>query len=294
MKKYLKRIKQSAGYSAVESGYHYKNGASLKSLTSRRNKLTAPFTLFVFILLLYGCRFSPDRKLTAAQTNGLHGKVQSVSEKTYKISEIDSLGQIIKGDALWAFVNASDDCPSSLRIYDIKGNITFEYCPADTTGMHTKCKSIFTNDKKGNITKEKLYLIIYVTDEVEKGIIRTFEGAETQHVIKYEYQQKGDYLTVKKSDKFSYIELIINKEGYVEEKCVFSNSDGGIDYKLNYKYDKDGNVVERKYWQRGDNSYAGTITFKAAKFDSQNNWVERIGYEDGNAVIITERKIKYY
>jgi hypothetical protein len=37
MKKFLKRIKQSADYSAVESGYHYKNGANLKSQTSKGN-----------------------------------------------------------------------------------------------------------------------------------------------------------------------------------------------------------------------------------------------------------------
>jgi hypothetical protein len=37
MKKYFKSFKQSAAYceSAMESGDHFKNGANLKSLTSR-------------------------------------------------------------------------------------------------------------------------------------------------------------------------------------------------------------------------------------------------------------------
>jgi hypothetical protein len=39
MKKYLKRIKQRAEYSAMETGGHFKNGASLKSHTSRRNRI---------------------------------------------------------------------------------------------------------------------------------------------------------------------------------------------------------------------------------------------------------------
>jgi hypothetical protein len=36
MYKYLKSIKQSADYSAMETGDHFKNGASPKSLMSRR------------------------------------------------------------------------------------------------------------------------------------------------------------------------------------------------------------------------------------------------------------------
>jgi hypothetical protein len=35
MEKSLKRIKQRAAYSAMETGDHFKNGASLKSHTSR-------------------------------------------------------------------------------------------------------------------------------------------------------------------------------------------------------------------------------------------------------------------
>jgi hypothetical protein len=39
MKKYLKSIKRSADYSAMESGDHYKNGANPKSRTSRAKSL---------------------------------------------------------------------------------------------------------------------------------------------------------------------------------------------------------------------------------------------------------------
>jgi hypothetical protein len=40
MEEYLNRFKQSAGYSegAMEFGYHFKNGAKPKSLTSRGNQ----------------------------------------------------------------------------------------------------------------------------------------------------------------------------------------------------------------------------------------------------------------
>ncbi|MDR1180717.1 MAG: hypothetical protein LBL13_01900 [Bacteroidales bacterium] len=57
MKKYLKSFKQNAAYSgsAIESGDHFKNGASPKSLTSRGNLLFGVKTVFILMTAAFIC-----------------------------------------------------------------------------------------------------------------------------------------------------------------------------------------------------------------------------------------------
>jgi hypothetical protein len=85
MYKYLKSIKQSADYSAMETGDHFKNGASLKSLTSRGNIFNRSsmgrrlFIVLVAVMAIGGYCKAQDLKPKECE-NGKYGYVDKTGK----------------------------------------------------------------------------------------------------------------------------------------------------------------------------------------------------------------------
>lgn len=133
--------------------------------------------------------------------------------------------------------------------YDKKGNMIERNLNFyDTYGeLSSSPKDIFKYDEKGNMIERNVY-------DADKKITN-------RHIWKY--NKKG-----KKTEMNSY------KDGVLIDTRKYDNYENEI-----YSYDTD---------------YGGAITYKY-KYDNQGNWIERIEYsENNNPYEITEREIEYY
>ena len=76
-------------------------------------------------------------------------------------------------------------------------------------------------------------------------------------------------------------------------------TEGLLETKSSYKFNDDGNLIEELYENFENYIRYGDVKrkiqkFKYEKFDSENNWLKQIVFEDGKALEISERTIKYY
>lgn len=183
-------------------------------------------------------------------------------------------------------------------------------------------------NQQGNIVKESemnyigflQYKTTYEYDKKEKKIKGTIYryGNEIHSTIFYQYDEKGNVSTENRvypnGDFAGKTTYQYDEKGNVIEKIDYE--DNHINYKETYQYDKRGNIVIKKFYSAdGDlqenstyqynknndiikekNEY-GTFTSRRKytyKYDKTGNWVERIHYLHGEAIILTERTIEYY
>ena len=93
---------------------------------------------------------------------------------------------------------------------------------------------------------------------------------------------------IQKGNKQGESYILFNNKGNMIEQ----NSDAGVSRKFIFKYDDKGNKIEWKMYKKDRLQVNETIKFK--KFDSVDNWIESIVFEDDKPRLITEREIEYY
>ena len=109
----------------------------------------------------------------------------------------------------------------------------------------------------------------------------------------FKYDKKGNIIeeNIYTADGKLYekTQNVFNKEGYKIEKITSDKSDQRNDY---LKYDDFGNIIEEYSNKKG--ILVNKYIYKY-KFDSQNNWIERVSYVNGELPVdFTERNIDYY
>ena len=197
------------------------------------------------VLCLVSCNQS-EKKNDLTEEN-LKGKVKSITENTYEA--VEKFGQIEKGDVL---VDSSavytDD--GRFKIYNEKGNkIEENYYNSNGSLIY---KNTYKYDEKGNIIEENYYN----------------SNGRLYSKTTYKYDEKGNMI----------------------EDNFYDSDDGSLIYKNTYKYDEKGNIIEENHYDsngRLDSKYT-------YEYDKNNNWTQRIEYKNTIPHRITERIIEYY
>ena len=197
------------------------------------------------VLCLVSCNQS-EKKNDLTEEN-LKGKVKSITENTYEA--VDKFGQIEKGDVL---VDSSavytDD--GRFKIYNEKGNkIEENYYNSNGSLIY---KNTYKYDEKGNKIEENYYN----------------SNGRLYSKTTYKYDEKGNMI----------------------EDNFYDSDDGSLIYKTTYKYDEKGNIIEENHYDsngRLDSKYT-------YEYDKNNNWTQRIEYKNTIPHRITERIIEYY
>ena len=128
------------------------------------------------------------------------------------------------------------------------------------------------------------------------------EKGDLSYKYTYAYDDKGNLIEWKR--KGSLVWSLVYKEtstyndkgNRIESKSY--KADGTFLYKSTYAYDDKGNLIERKNY-KADGSLDTKYVFEY-KYDSEGNWIEKIKFqvksEGGKkeATRITERKITYH
>jgi hypothetical protein len=97
------------------------------------------------------------------------------------------------------------------------------------------------------------------------------------------YRQNGDLFG---KDVYTY-----DKKRNKITEIHYSDGDY-IEYNHTYKYDKFNNITEKQY--KTMNGLTDNIMTYKYEFDSHNNWVKKLYYENGDIFSITKRTIEYY
>ena len=197
------------------------------------------------VLCLVSCNQS-EKKNDLTEEN-LKGKVKSITENTYEA--VEKFGQIEKGDVL---VDSSavytDD--GHFKIYNEKGNkIEENYYNSNGSLIY---KNTYKYDEKGNKIEENYYN----------------SNGRLYSKTTYKYDEKGNMI----------------------EDNFYDSDDGSLIYKNTYKYDEKGNNIEKNNYDsngRLDSKYT-------YEYDKNNNWTQRIEYKNTIPHRITERIIEYY
>jgi hypothetical protein len=108
----------------------------------------------------------------------------------------------------------------------------------------------------------------------------------------FKYDKKGNIIeeNIYTSDGklYSKNQNIFNNEGYKIEKITSNDSGQKNDY---FKYDDFGNIIEE--YSNKPGILVNKYIYKY-KYDSKNNWVERVSYINGELPVdFTERNIEY-
>ena len=159
----------------------------------------------------------------------------------------------------------------------------------------------YKNNSNGNKIKITTYDKFNIMTSIEEN---TFD--ESFNIIKKTiYNEDREIIELIKVEilesKKKKIERHYDKDGELSKVLTFKNSN--IKSKELYKYDK----IIKKFIYEDDNYgniYKNSIfknngdTIKIYsyeyKYDKKNNWIERVFFEDGKPIGITERKISYY
>jgi len=93
---------------------------------------------------------------------------------------------------------------------------------------------------------------------------------------------------IQKENKQGESYTLFNNKGNMIEQNSYNRNNR----KFIFKYDDKGNKIEWKMYKKDRLQVNETIKFK--KFDSVDNWIESIVFEDDKPRLITEREIEYY
>jgi len=256
------------------------------------------------------------------QEMNLKGKVKSLTEIHYRIVKKSGQSQkTYKGKQTLLFNENGrlsqkidfDDDPRISQVYDRnlylynreERLVEIRGYGADST-LRMNC--LFKYDNNGNVIEEDIsgpdkrldarYTFLY--DKSGKKIEMNRFNMKTggNHDLKewYAYDLLGN-LTEKNTEhatgnfgsryKYTYdsMDRIVEKNGF-----DFYSDGHNYEYKINYRYDSQGNLISETEKSKGISGTTKTLI----SLDRQNNWIERTTTDTDKTVFITERKIEYF
>jgi hypothetical protein len=286
-------------------------------------KLTTLLLLIIIsssILITFGCSNNKEEEETDLKKENLNGPVSSVSFRQYSV--VDKFGELIKGKSKimkngwesiitdykrdgkivfiknsifgmmvneWFFYDKnnhliridymnSDSVKSRSRNYIYnKENVLIEINDFYVESLKTVLVKKLSYNKLGQRVKEINFSNGNITDKT------TFEFDEYGNEIKLQY---FDSLGAKSGYTINDYSI----DGCLQSFIVISKENDTLGvYK--YTYDDFNNlskvIIELPSLKKGTE-----ISFKY-QYDKENNWVEKIMYQDGKAISINERVITY-
>lgn len=264
-------------------------------------------------------------------TIGLKGKVKSVKQTSYKAE--DSSGVIRMGIKKNASLGVTVNSNFNI-LFDDKGRIIKEKYyktsgELEITSNHsynnTYMEETDESDLNGKIQIHRSYKYNSKGEKIESSSFLIYDdGGNFNNKMIFTYNDKGNligwdvYTTKNKinlqrksiykyDDKGNQIEnnmytskgIPAGKETYkydeignITEQIYYNNDCKTIEKKLVFKYDKEGNVILKEQYQPTD-KISKKWVYKY-KYDKNNNWIERVDFENENAMFILERELEYF
>lgn len=258
--------------------------------------------LFLFLILLSVWSCKPN----SLDTNGLKGKVKSVTTNTYEVDEYD---EYETGDLLYSVVLEFDEDgylkkeTNYDQNEDMTGYREYTYTDGICTAWYHYSKDselessrviIFENgepvrvenDEKSSHPKDKfefdgnkiVYEVLYNEDE-DKKFSRRYTYNDDDLLVKY-VEKEGDH-SYKNEYEWSDDGLLLSYK--------FKGTHSQLKY--TYEYDEDNHCV--KITRKSDGEKEIT-RYKYLEYDEEGNWTKRLISVDGEPSSIEAREIEYY
>lgn len=251
----------------------------------------------------------------------LNGKVKSLKKIGYYVIEENDV--VKKG-------NKYEGRFEEIYLFNKDGNVTETKqikSNGDLYNIH-----LFKYNEKGILIESEWYsefgketVSIYKYDKQGYKIewdINNIDGSLSQKYT-YKYDDKGNQIesnwyNTGDSSPITSVFTYDDKGNRIVDSYI--NSDGSVYDRTNYKFDDKGNVIERGEYELSfyfiykfqrefddkgnvtrterikvdDNDKLLRKSLETFKYDFNNNWIERIVYENENPELIEERIIEYY
>lgn len=189
----------------------------------------------------------------------------------------------------------------SLFSYDDNRNLIEEKFVGEENELFIRIERQF--DDNGNILR-------YIMHEGSDASSKKYKYYEEKNLVKeFDYDIHGNLQSIMgyKYDKKGFLieQTWYDENGIFQTKLIFANddtgkpitekfykSDGILKATTNYKYDE---FYNQKVVNRVDTDMKFSFNIKYYyKYDSQNNWIEKVSIRDEKLMFIYRRKIKYY
>ena len=276
-------------------------------------------------LILFSCSISNEIKNDLEKQN-LQGKVKSITQNTF--NAIDKFGEIVKGEKYFnKFIGETSNSYSLENSYTEFNKNGFLIKSLESSWVR------FFYDKNNRLIEDRYYhdgFITYNSNKYkydEKGLlleINSFSNQKLDSLIfkkKYIYDIEGNNieqnfynskgeLDGKSKIKYHNNEIVeiknYNEDGTCWNKDIYDENgnvivvdliddSGKIFLKKESEYNEKNLIVELKnIHNNGTKIIEYKTEYKYTKFDSNDNWIERIEYDNGKPIYIVERKIEYY
>lgn len=247
------------------------------------------------IFLLFSC--SEYNSNDYKQLN-LNGKVKIL--RSYKYNAIEKFGEVVKTDKVDVYNNDDDEIVHSnsltefnqegrlkaISSFSAEGELFRKIINEDTTSN--------SYDGKGN-----LQMVMKVNDldfptETDLllpggdliGKVKLKYDTDNQLIEEKTYNEEGELI---ESNEFKYKNgLVYQKTSYVKQRSMFN--DELKELIETYEYNEFKDVSKTK---KSGNSLTKEFFYKY-EYDSNNNWIKRIQFEEEKPVFIVEREIHYF
>ena len=277
---------------------------------------------YIFNILILPLLFltSCSKKHNELSEVGLKGNVQSIREISYSATETNDT--IIKGDIVY-----SEDLKNYFATYNQDGNLTEIINYDNTNTVIDRWKFLYSSDGKAlggnyylndNTLSDSTYYVYnkkgYVTE-----YYHYFADGKLKNKIYSFYDRKGNiteeklidadnmlYRTTKcyykhknliKDSSFDAAGNLLYTSSYIynNKDCLIKqtifNGDGKINSQGTYSYNENGDIEESYSEIPGQKPVKYYYTYK---YDSCNNWIQKITFINNSAVFLTVRQIYYY
>ena len=166
------------------------------------------------------------------------------------------------------------DNKTYVYFYDFDGKLI--YYTQESRLKNTRTVTYYSSD--GNIFSKRQFEF----DKKERIIRYSFDSHESI----YKYDDKGNLVEEFFPNDNRKTTYKYDDKGYLSEHA-WQNYDA--DYKITYIYCESGLLMEENHC-KNETLYNRTTY----KYDTKDNWIEKIEYESDNFITVTKRKIEYY
>lgn len=289
------------------------------------------FTFLLILCFFASTNSNAQEFKNSLQEEGLNGNVKSTTIRDYTASgTADNIqNKVLQGTNLRTYdkrgnITENFNGVKTEYVYDSYGNklleeaypnkYSFEYDNKGNMikstvlgGFGTGDYKTYAYDKDDHLVEMTLYNYNSALNTFEKTDLHKYQY-DTKARLVGETQYKNNVEHKKTIYKFdvngNLVETVVYYRGQLAESTLFKFDNkknkieksfnyllGNNKYRLTYKYDVKGNVLEESHYDRNNE----ILTINQKTYDSQNNWTKSIELiRDDKVVSLIERTIVYY
>ena len=247
--------------------------------------------LLPLVLLLMCVTITSCRQNTPYTYGGMKGKPISVMEKVYEVDII--FGEIIRNNKI-----------NDATKYYFDNNGKMNKISSYSSRGQVERETLLEYDSEGIVIKSETYSFGYKEKKiVEEFLLLNKSSKKREFITHSKWLGSNEIDTLKvdiidnqteKQENSSHITTIkYNKDKQVIEFSTISKKNNEQTAQGFYKYDKGLQVEWIEMLPMNPDRGQIIHKYEYIKFDDNKNWIEKVEYEDGEAIYITIREIEY-